>query len=307
MTTVIKAAFEMFEKDPETFYEETVADKMIKKRKKTFGIHELAPADTNEEVGPEEQEDVDGSESNKNTTYTVEGEGDMRNDNNEERMNEDEEELRYDFPPGTENTFPSDPMNLAEGHGSVQAEPAVPSGVNSHSSHSDPQSQTRRPHLEPNEDNGNPVYFELAGYLEGLAPAKKIRYNPGKGLCLEFAVGQQGGFDPEKLKMYRNKKMVEWYVFIKEFMTYPLHITVGSGNDSYQKTIHHQYELFTFLRSKESLPGKRNCWFCIVHALPVRRCRRAAWQTQWPLLTVLFSPLSFSLSASLLFSQKELT
>jgi hypothetical protein len=53
--------------------------------------------------------------------------------------------------------------------------------------------------------------------------------------------------------MYRNKKMVEWYVFIKEFMTYPLHITVGSGNDSYQKTIHHQYELFTFLRSKESL------------------------------------------------------
>ena len=36
-------------------------------------------------------------------------------------------------------------------------------------------------------------------------------------------------------------------------MTYPLTITVGSGNNSYQKPISHQYDLFKFLRSKESL------------------------------------------------------
>ena len=40
MTKVIESAFEMFDKDPETFYEEKVTKKMIKKRKRTFGIHE---------------------------------------------------------------------------------------------------------------------------------------------------------------------------------------------------------------------------------------------------------------------------
>ena len=40
-----------------------------------------------------------------------------------------------------------------------------------------------------------------------------------------------------------------------------------------------------------------------VRALPVRLCRRAAWQTLWPLLTLLFLFLSSS-SPPLLFSQK---
>ena len=45
-----------------------------------------------------------------------------------------------------------------------------------------------------------------------------------------------------------------------------------------------------------------------VRALPVRRCRWAAWQTKWPLNSLFFSPLLFFfLSALLLFSQKELS
>jgi hypothetical protein len=42
-----------------------------------------------------------------------------------------------------------------------------------------------------------------------------------------------------------------------------------------------------------------------VRALPVRRCRRAAWQTKWPLSSLLFSPLPLlSVYALLLFSQR---
>ena len=129
MTKVIESAFEMFDKDPETFYEEKVTKNMIKKRKRTFGIHEPSTTHNNQEVDPEEQGDMDGShsESNKNTTYTVEGEGDMENGNKE-----DEEELNYDFPPGTENSFPSDTTN-APGPDTVSAEAEVASGVQSDS------------------------------------------------------------------------------------------------------------------------------------------------------------------------------
>jgi hypothetical protein len=44
-----------------------------------------------------------------------------------------------------------------------------------------------------------------------------------------------------------------------------------------------------------------------VRALPVRRCRQAAWQTKWPLSSLFFSSLLSSLYALLLSSQKGLT
>ena len=66
-------------------------------------------------------------------------------------------------------------------------------------------------------------------------------------------MAQQENFDPIALKKYANKKMIEWFVHVKDFITYPINITVGTGNESYQKPIRHQYELFAFLRSEESL------------------------------------------------------
>ena len=44
-----------------------------------------------------------------------------------------------------------------------------------------------------------------------------------------------------------------------------------------------------------------------VHALSVQRCRRAAWETKWPLLTVLFSLSSSVILLPLLFSDFYLT
>ena len=242
MAKVIESAFEIFDKDPETFYEEKVTTKMMKKRKRMFGIHE--PSTTHhQEEDPQEQEDTNvcDSESNKNTTYTVGGEGDTENENNV-----DEDELVYDFPPGTENSFPSEKPNATVPN-TVFTEARVQRDS------LDSVSQVRMEEIEPQEDNDNPIYFDLPANLQQIAPAKKGRYNCGKGFCLALAIAQQEGFDPKKLKMYANKKMVEWYIHVKKFMTYPLSITVGSGNDSYQKPIAHQYELFSFLRSEESL------------------------------------------------------
>ena len=222
----------MLEEDPEKFYMQNITEKMLKTRKKSFGIHE-PPSVANVSEDPVEEfdmEDADTSDGNKtytadnsnsnsdsNKTYTVEKEtnGDIGVDT--------EEEFHYDFPAGVQDNF------------SFPAEPVS------------------RSHLEDHQDDGNPTYFELPEYLEGLAPAKKIQYNPGKGLCLAYSIAQQGNLDPKKLKKYANKKMVEWWVHIKEFVVFPLSITVGTGNQSYQKPIDHQYELFSFLRSDESL------------------------------------------------------
>jgi hypothetical protein len=136
---------------------------MIKKRKRTFGIHEPSTSHDNQEVDPEEQGDMDGShsESNKNTTYNVEGQVDWENGNNE-----DEEERNYDFPPGTENNFPSDTTN-APGPDTVSAEAEATSAVQS-DSHSDSVSQVRLPQLEPQEENGDPIYFDLPGNVSGF-------------------------------------------------------------------------------------------------------------------------------------------
>ena len=44
-----------------------------------------------------------------------------------------------------------------------------------------------------------------------------------------------------------------------------------------------------------------------VRVLPVRRCRRAVWQTKWPLNSLFFLFFLFLFSALLLFSQKGLS
>ena len=115
-----------------------------------------------------------------------------------------------------------------------------------------PESVVSRPHLDDHQDTGSPIYFDLPEYLADLAPAKKIQYNPGRGLCLYISTGQQESFDPKKLKKYAKKKMIEWFVHVKKSFIYPFNITVGSGNSSYQKPIHHQYQFFDFLRSDEA-------------------------------------------------------
>ena len=216
-TKVIEAALHMFKKDPEKYYLESTTDKMLKDRKRTFGIHEAptieqrVDASMNENDQNEERDSSLGS----NKTYTLEKEGST--------AGIVEEEEQYEFPAAATNN-PVEPVPIVS-----------------------------RPHLEEQEDRGSPIYFELPEYLEGLAPAKKIRYNPGKGLCLAFSIAQHGNVDPKELKAYSNEKMVEWWVHIKAFVTFPLHITVGTGNQSYQKVINHQYELFSFLRGEESL------------------------------------------------------
>ena len=146
--------------------------------------------------------------SNLNRTFSVDGLSDVADD----ALYEDDE---YRPPAGAETAFPQD--------------------------------NVRRPHLEDLEDTGSPIYIELPGYLEGLAPSKKIMYNIGDGLCLFRSVAQQENFDPKELKRYTNKKLVEWFPHFKTYFppsSYPMHIRVGSGYGSYGKKINHQHELF---------------------------------------------------------------
>ena len=206
---------------PENYFKETTSKKMIQSRKINLGFHE-PPAIVNKS---KDENVASGSNAasggDSNQTFTVDME---YSDENED----------YAFPTGA-----------------TVNDPPIPNEVHDHPIPNE--EPTSRPHLEPLEDNGNPIFFELPGYLLGLAPAKKIQYNPGGGMCLTYAVAQAGKVDPKELKVFANEKMIEWWVHLKSFITFPLSVTVGSGNESYQKKIDHQYEFFTFLRSIESL------------------------------------------------------
>ena len=219
-TKVIQAAFDMYGKDRDSFYMKTTTVLKLEARKKLFGIYE-APT-----IEQSEDEENGNCSFGSDQTYTVFRENDVP-----AVTNDDDD--HYEFP-ATVN----DELATAE-------EPVHRPDV-----HEEP---VHRPHLDMEEDSEVPVYCELPNQIREIAPAKKIRCNPGKGLCLAYAIAQQGNLDPKELKAYANEKLVEWWVHLKEFITFPLHITIGSGNQSYQKKIDHQYEFFTFLRSSESL------------------------------------------------------
>ena len=156
--------------------------------------------------------------------------GEFIRDQIEDRISEEQEE-HSEAPPGSTNDVLPDDC-------STESARVVPQ-------HAD---VVRRP-----QDQGVPLYFDLPDYLKDLASAKKIRYNSGKGNCLCHAVAQQNNFDPTELRKYLNTKIVKDFVSLQEYITFPMRIRVGSGNQSYIKVINHQYEYFKFLRSDESI------------------------------------------------------
>ena len=188
---------------------------MIKLRKKSLGIHEAAFVQT---------ENDDGEAPN-NETFTI-GEGASSND-------KDSEHDLYNFPPGTNLSFPT------EGAFDVQDD-CSPDTVSQQQQHAQ-------------QDEGGPIYFYLPDDVKEIAPSMKARKNSGGGNCLCCSVAQQEGFDPLELKRYQNTKLIEWYVNFQDVFVYPLTLLIGSGNTSYNKTMKHKYEFFKFLRSDEAL------------------------------------------------------
>ena len=97
---------------------------------------------------------------------------------------------------------------------------------------------------EQNKDHDNNQPLQI---LDVLAPNMNVVENPGDGNCLCFSVAQHGGFDATKLRQCINKAIVNKWIFVKDFYTFPFSITIGTGNDSYEKVINHQYDLFSLL------------------------------------------------------------
>ena len=109
------------------------------------------------------------------------------------------------------------------------------------------------PHLDDHQDQDGLHYLDIPDSAKNLAPAMKMRFNEGNGICLCHAVSQQNNFDPIKLRKYLNTKIIQAYSFLKDYITFPITTFVGSGNRRVMKEFRNPYEYFDFLCSDDSI------------------------------------------------------
>ena len=89
---------------------------------------------------------------------------------------------------------------------------------------------------------------------EPLHPGWKVLENPGRGSCLFMSAADHIYLkDFTVLRKYVHQHIIDNWHYYCPFYVFPLLVTVGSGDSSYQKTIEIDISYLEFLKSSESM------------------------------------------------------
>ena len=240
-------------KDPETFIAENINQKALNRRLKIKGIHN--GSHIVEDQIPEQDMEI-GNEVNANDVPESEY---ILPASNEQSSFVPRRRLPDDAVPRFPGSGPSPPCATPVGASSTP--PPTAHAQQTAYNLADDSNRFIEPILS-NEDFEyswskrnivSPPSF-LTKITEPLHPGWKSLENSGKGACL-FKVGADHIWlrDFKVLRKFVHVHIEDKWYFYRSFYVFPLIVRIGSGNESYRKTLQSEEAYLDFLKSEESM------------------------------------------------------
>ena len=245
LTRLIENCLSMAGKDPET-YVENMNRIILRKKKKAKGIHVSSHiVDNHIDMGRDSDIDIDNvADENAPEAQYIHRSNSPQSTFRPRRTLPDDEPPRYpesscSAQPTPGNPTPNTTSTL------INSQPASGNDLVLSSSDFD--------YLRSSRSYSSPPQY-LNDLDEPLHPGWKVLENPGRGSCLFMSAADHIYLkDFTVLRKYVHQHIIDNWHYYCPFYVFPLLVTVGSGDSSYQKIIENDISYLEFLKSSESM------------------------------------------------------